>query len=72
MREIIRTGKAVDIDTRDRLLFTAVIDIYEKLDVLQPALTFYKVGMWFATGIGLAVLSLIGGILTGKVEVIIK
>ena len=69
MRKIIEQGKPIDIDTRDRLLFTAIIDIYEKMD---PMLTFYKIGIWFASGIGVSIIALIGGILTGRVELVIK
>lgn len=65
-------GKSLDSDTRDRLLFTAVIDIYEKLETLNPVLVFYKVGMWFASALGLGFLSLIIGILTGRAEVTFK
>ena len=70
--EEISSGKSLDIDTRDKLLFTAVIDIYEHLEKLQPALLFYKVGMFFAGAIGLAILGFIGGLLTGQIEVIIR
>ena len=56
MREIIRQGKSVDIDTRDRLLFTAVIDIYEKLETFVPALNFYKGAIWVLSAIVLAVI----------------
>lgn len=72
MREIIRDGKSVDIDTRDRLLFTAMINVSDRLDAIQPMLTFYKVAMWFVSGIGISIVALIGGIVTGKVEVIFK
>lgn len=56
MREIIRQGKSVDIDTRDRLLFTAVIDIYEKLEAFVPAFNFYKGAIWVLSAIVLAVI----------------
>lgn len=69
MREIIKEGKPVDIQTRDRLLFTAVIDIYEHL---EPMIAFYKIGIWFFSGLGLSILGLIGGIITGKVELVFK
>lgn len=59
MREIIRTGKKVDIDTRDRLLFTAVIDIYEKLELFQPALTAYKVSVWILSAVVLAIIGMV-------------
>jgi hypothetical protein len=72
MRKLIEQGKPLDIDTRDRLLFTAVIDIYERLDELGPALTFYRVGLFFASAIGVAILGFIGALLTGKVELIFK
>lgn len=72
MRLIVEQGKPIDIDTRDRLLFTAVIDIYEQLEKLQPALVFYKVGIYFAGAIGISILGFIGALLTGKVELIFK
>jgi len=69
MREIIRNGRKVDIETRDRLLFSAIIDIYEHL---EPMVAFYRIGMWFATALGSSILLLVGGILTGKVELVFK
>ena len=59
MREIIRQGKTVDIDTRDRLLFTAVIDIYEKLENFQPAFTFYKASIWLLSAVVLALIGMV-------------
>lgn len=72
MREIVKSGRSIDVDTRDQLLFTAVIDIYDKLEALQPALTFYRIGLWVASGLGVAIIGLIGGILTGRVEIVFK
>lgn len=69
MREIVKSGRSIDIDTRDQLLFTAVIDIYDKLEELQPALTFYKVGLFFASALGLAILGFIGAMLTGQITI---
>lgn len=69
MREIIKEGKTVDIQTRDRLLFTAVIDIYEHL---TPMVTFYKVGMWLVTALGGAFILLVFGLMTGQVELLFK
>lgn len=69
IREIITHGKPLDIDTRDRLLFTAIIDLYEQI---EPMRLFYKVGLFLASGIGASVIALIGGILTGKVEIVFK
>lgn len=72
VRDNIKNGKSLDIDTRDELLFTAVIDIYDQLEEFQPVLVFYKVGMFFAGAIGLGVLAFIGGLLTGSIAVIIR
>lgn len=72
MRAIIAQGKPVDPEMRDRMLFTALVDVYDKLEELSPALTFYKFGMWAATAIGVSFLTLIGGILTGRVSLIFK
>lgn len=72
MRELLKQGKPLDIDTRDRLLFTAVIDIYEKLELLSPVLIFYKVSMWVTAIVAAGILGIIGGIATGKIELIFK
>lgn len=72
MKKIIEDGKPLDIETRDRLLFSAIIDIYEKLEMFQPVFVFYKVGMYFASAIGLSVLAVIGALLTGSVELVFK
>lgn len=72
IKQIIDDGKPLDIDTRDRLLFSAVIDIYAKLEHLEPVLVFYRVGMFFASAIGIAVIGFVGGLLTGKIELTFK
>jgi hypothetical protein len=72
MRTIIEEGNTISPQTRDRLLFTAVIDIYEKLEAFQPALIFYKIGLFFASAIGIAILAFMGGLLTGKIAVTFK
>ena len=72
MKRIVEQGKPLDIDTRDRLLFSAVIDIYEKLEQLQPALVFYQVGIYFASAIGISIIGFIGALVTGKVELIFE
>lgn len=72
MRKIISEGRSIDVDTRDRLLFTAVMDIYEKLDELRPTLLFYRVGLFFASAIGMAVLAFAGALLMGKIELVFK
>ena len=72
MKKIIEDGKPLDIDTRDRLLFSAVIDIYENLELLAPVLVFYKVGMFFASAVGLSIIAVIGALLTGQMEINIK
>lgn len=72
MRKIISEGKPIDIDTRDRLLFSAVIDIYEKLEALQPTLAFYRVGLFFASAIGLSILAFIGALIMHKIDLVFK
>lgn len=72
MKKIIDQGKPLDIDTRDRLLFSAVIDIYEKLEQLQPALVFYQIGVYFASAIGISVIGFLGALITGKIELVFK
>ena len=76
VRDNIRTGHSIDIDTRDDLLFTAILDIYdgietnkEKIEKFAPVMVFYKVGVFFASAIGLGILTFIGGLLTGTIKV---
>lgn len=71
VRDSIRSGKSIDIDTRDELLLTAVIDIYDHLERLQPALLTYRIGVFLASAVTLGVLGFIGGLLTGQIQVII-
>ena len=72
MKNIVESGETISIEMRDRLLFSAVIDIYEKLEKFQPILVFYQVGMFFASAIGLSVLGFIGALLTGQIEITFK
>lgn len=90
MKSIVDKGETLDINTRDRLLFGAIINVLdnqknfegkveakiekleksvqEKLEKLMPVLTFYKIGLYFASAIGLSVISLVWALLTGQVE----
>jgi hypothetical protein len=72
IKAIIAEGGSLEADTRDRLLLSAIIDIYEQLDRLQPALTFYKAGLYFASALGLSVLALLWGLLTGQVVLVFR
>ena len=87
IKRIVDEGKPLDIDMRDRLLLSAVIDIYEKQDQimtaisrdrkdvheqLAPLVVFYRVGLFFASAIGLSILGVIGALLTGQVELSFK
>lgn len=76
MKKVIEEGKPLDIDVRDRLLFSAVIDIYEKQEdfkkQLAPVVTFYKVGMYFTSALGTLLIGLLFAVLTGQVEFVFK
>jgi len=83
IRDVIEKGGNIDVNTRDVLLFSAVVDIYESIDSMskryeeqiseiKPALTFYKVGMWISAAFGLSFIGLVFGMLTGQVQVIFK
>lgn len=43
-------------------------ELKEVMKGLQPAIMFYKVGVWFASALGLSILALIWSILTGQVS----
>ena len=72
LKGVVEKGGNLDVNTRDVLLFSAIIDIYDQLETLRPVLTFYKASMFFVSSIGLAILGFIGALLTGKVEIIFK
>ena len=72
LKSVVEKGGNLDVNTRDVLLFSAIIDIYDQLETLRPVLTFYKAAMFFVSAIGLSVLGFIGALLTGRVEIIFK
>jgi hypothetical protein len=72
LRDVIEKGGNIDVNTRDVLLFSAIVDIYEQIEKLQPVLTFYKVSMFFFSAIGMGILGFIGALLTGKIELVFK
>jgi hypothetical protein len=72
LRSVIEKGGNLDVNTRDVLLFSAIIDIYDQLEELKPIIPFYRVGMYFASAIGLSVIAFFGALLTGKVDLIFK
>lgn len=83
IRDVIEKGGNIDINTRDVLLFSAVVDIYDQLEKthgeyravieqMRPMMMFYRAGLWFATVFGVSFIGLIFGMLTGQVEIVIK
>ena len=72
IRDVIEKGGEFDPHTRDVLLFSAIVNIYDQLERLQPVLTFYKVSMFFFSAIGMGILGFIGALLTGKIELVFK
>lgn len=94
LRDVIEKGGNIDVNTRDVLLFSAIIDLYEKIEAsnvetqkaiqeartetrrvieeTRPAIQFYRVGIWMASAIGLAIISFLGALITGRAEIIFK
>ena len=72
IRDVIEKGGNIDINTRDVLLFSAIIDIYDQIEKFAPVLTFYRVGMWFAALFGTSFVGLVFGLLTGQVQIVFK
>ncbi len=99
IRDVIQSGGSIDINTRDVLLFSAILDIYEsnekqadaikdlkkqiadreqtQKDAVQalreeyrPMKTFYAVGIWAASAIGLLFIGLLWSMLTGRVQLV--
>ncbi len=59
IREIIREGKKLDIETRDRLLFTALIAVNDKLEAFGPVMTFYKVSIFVISAVVIALIGMV-------------
>lgn len=72
IRDVIEKGGNIDPNTRDVLLFSAIVDIYDQLEKLQPVLTFYKVSMFFFSAVGMGILGFAGALLSGKIELVFK
>lgn len=83
IRDVVENGGNIDINTRDVLLFSAIVDIYDQIEKtrgeyksineqMRPMMMFYRAGLWFASVIGVSFVGLIFGILTGQVEIIFK
>jgi len=72
IRDVVKRGGKIDMETRDILLFSAIIDIYDQLEQMKPVLVFYRVGLYFASAIGLSVIAFIGALITGKIELIFR
>lgn len=99
MRDVIERGGNIDINTRDVLLFSAIIDIYDLnekqaeaikdlkkqlesnkevqslaiqaiREEYRPMKTFYAIGVWAGSAIGVLVIGLIWGMLTGRVQLV--
>jgi len=99
IRDVIQSGGNIDINTRDVLLFSAILDIYEsnekqadaikalkkqisdgeqnQKDAVQtlreeyrPMKTFYAVGIWAASAIGVLFIGLLWSMLTGRVQLV--
>lgn len=67
LRAAIERNEPLDIKTRDLLLFTAIISLFEQL---QPIRTFYKVGMWGISIIGTLIVTLFFAIITGQYQLV--
>lgn len=76
IREIVNGSKSdsptIDPHIRDVLLFSAIIDIYETLEQLQPVHTFYQISIYISSALGISILALLFGLLTGQMEIHFK
>jgi hypothetical protein len=72
IKKILEDGKPLDVNTRDRLLLSSILDIYQQLEQLTPVLTFYKIGVFFASALGLSILGFIGALITGAIQIVFK
>jgi len=79
LKKLVEEGKPLESSTRDRLLFTTIIDIYENMermnktfDEYRPLLGFYKTMMYFALAAGISIMGFMGALLTHQVDVVVK
>lgn len=76
IRELITNSKPGDeplpIQTRDLLLFGAIIDIYDQLETFEPLLPFYRASMWVGAILGTAIVGIIVGVITHQIEIVFK
>lgn len=76
IRDLIEKGGKIDPDTRDILLFSAIVDIYDQLSIVrsetQPAVTFSKIGLWIAAAVGSLVIGFFFAVLTGRVQLVFR
>lgn len=99
IRDVIERGGSIDNNTRDVLLFSAILDIYDSnekqaemikglkkqiadgeqaqkdavqaiRDEYRPMKTFYAIGVWAASAIGLLFIGLLWSMLTGRVQLV--
>lgn len=56
---------SIDVQARENAINT-------KFEKFQPVFTFYKVGMFFASAMGISIIGFIGALLTGQVELTFK
>ncbi len=73
----------MDPNTRDVLFLSAIVDIYDQIELLvkenkilreetRPAVQFSKTSLYFLTVVGVAILGFIGALLTHRVELVFK
>jgi len=79
IKDILRDGKSLDPDTRDRLFLSSMIDIYRRLDALnvtmeqyKPMMKFYNTLSYLALAAAVSIMAFMGMMLTGQVEVHVK
>lgn len=68
----LEAGKKISPDLLNLVTINALIDIFEKLDKLEPIITFYKVSLWILTSISASVIVLVFGIITGQIVLTFK
>jgi cytochrome c-type biogenesis protein CcmH/NrfF len=68
MRKIVSDDKAaVSQAACNRMVLAAIVQLYDKVEKLQPALNTYKILVWVVAAIATAT---IGGLVTGKLAVV--
>jgi hypothetical protein len=63
-------GEEIDPKTRDMLMYTAFISLFEMAEQIKPIIPFVKIGVWFLASWGAMTIGLLFSLFTGQIELV--